>query len=199
MVVNIRCPNCGKEGIPSTEEKCPECGFETRNYFVEKFPEVEVAFESEITPPSKPELWLVALVVFDVVAALVAFILAIIIYPGNGWLAPVIFAIPATFFGFIATAGIVHEYSKRKLFYTDFEAYQKQSKKEAKLWEAIEQKKREEEEQELSKLPACPICGSKLHVKRISTLNRAASVTAWGLASSKIGKQYKCENCGHMW
>ena len=49
-----------------------------------------------------------------------------------------------------------------------------------------------------SKHPKCPMCGST-NTERISTLNRAASVAAVGLASSKIGKQYQCKNCKHKW
>lgn len=45
---------------------------------------------------------------------------------------------------------------------------------------------------------ACPMCGSK-KVKRIGTGNRIVSVAGAGLASGKIGKQYKCDECKHMW
>jgi len=34
---------------------------------------------------------------------------------------------------------------------------------------------------------------------RITTVDRAISVSAVGLASGKIGKQYKCKDCKHMW
>lgn len=44
----------------------------------------------------------------------------------------------------------------------------------------------------------CPACGSTRYEK-ISTLNRVVSVELAGLASSKIGKQYKCKKCGHLW
>ncbi len=44
----------------------------------------------------------------------------------------------------------------------------------------------------------CPNCGSQ-KVKSIGTLNRGFSVYLWGLASSKIGKQYECDNCKHKW
>ena len=44
----------------------------------------------------------------------------------------------------------------------------------------------------------CPMCGSK-KVKKIGTVNRAASVATVGLASSKIGKQYECDDCKHKW
>jgi len=46
--------------------------------------------------------------------------------------------------------------------------------------------------------PVCPSCGSR-NTSRIGNINRAASVATWGLASSKIGKQYECKNCKHKW
>lgn len=46
--------------------------------------------------------------------------------------------------------------------------------------------------------PKCPQCGSDKIVK-ISTTNRAVSIAVTGLASGKIGKQYQCKNCKHMW
>ena len=45
---------------------------------------------------------------------------------------------------------------------------------------------------------SCPMCGSK-KVKKISDISRAASVAALGVASSKIGKQWECDNCNHKW
>ena len=44
----------------------------------------------------------------------------------------------------------------------------------------------------------CPVCGSS-KVIRISDTSRTISVSVNGLASNKIGKQYECENCLHMW
>lgn len=67
------------------------------------------------------------------------------------------------------------------------------------MMKKAQENKKKQEEERLLKLPACPICGTKTHVKRISTLNRATSVTAFGLASSKIGKQYECTHCKHKW
>lgn len=37
------------------------------------------------------------------------------------------------------------------------------------------------------------------NIEKISTVNRATSIAMTGLASGKIGKQYKCKNCKHMW
>lgn len=46
--------------------------------------------------------------------------------------------------------------------------------------------------------PKCPTCGSKA-IRSISTLERAGSVYAFGLMTKKIGKSFKCNNCGYMW
>lgn len=41
----------------------------------------------------------------------------------------------------------------------------------------------------------CPICGNQ-NVSKIGLINRAVSTGLFGLASSKIGKTHKCNNCG---
>ena len=44
----------------------------------------------------------------------------------------------------------------------------------------------------------CPVCKSK-RVRKIDNLERSLSVSALGLASDKIGKQYECDECKHKW
>lgn len=44
----------------------------------------------------------------------------------------------------------------------------------------------------------CPTCQST-NISKIGTLNRMASIGLFGLASSKIGKTHKCNNCGTTW
>ena len=44
----------------------------------------------------------------------------------------------------------------------------------------------------------CPYCNST-NVTKIGTVNRAVSVGIFGLASSKIGKTHKCNDCGSTW
>lgn len=44
----------------------------------------------------------------------------------------------------------------------------------------------------------CPKCYNA-EIKEISTVRKAASVLALGLASPKIGKRYRCLGCGHTW
>lgn len=41
----------------------------------------------------------------------------------------------------------------------------------------------------------CPYCHS-IHTEKISWLDRVGSAELWGLGSSKIGKQFHCEDCG---
>lgn len=46
--------------------------------------------------------------------------------------------------------------------------------------------------------PKCPTCGSA-NVSKIGNFNRMLSISFFGLASSKIGKTHKCNNCGTTW
>lgn len=43
----------------------------------------------------------------------------------------------------------------------------------------------------------CPYCGSD-YCEKLGLMNKSASLAFWGLASNKIGKQWKCKNCGSM-
>lgn len=52
--------------------------------------------------------------------------------------------------------------------------------------------------EEKSRTPKCPSCGSG-NISKIGVINRAVSTHFLGLASSKIGKTHKCNNCGSMW
>lgn len=44
----------------------------------------------------------------------------------------------------------------------------------------------------------CPVCGCT-DIERITTVSRLTSVAMVGVASGKIGKQYKCRKCKHLW
>lgn len=79
------------------------------------------------------------------------------------------------------------------------------SQKEEKNRIKIERLQREREHEELLKAiqqnnntPKCPTCHST-NISKIGTLNRMVSVGLFGLASSKIGKTHKCNNCGATW
>lgn len=44
----------------------------------------------------------------------------------------------------------------------------------------------------------CPSCGSS-NISKVGIASRIVSAGVFGLASSKIGKTHKCNNCGTMW
>ena len=43
--------------------------------------------------------------------------------------------------------------------------------------------------------PKCPICNSK-NLKKISVANRAVNIAIFGVLSTKINKQWHCNDCG---
>lgn len=47
-------------------------------------------------------------------------------------------------------------------------------------------------------IPRCPHCKST-NIKKISGLNRGASIAMWGIFSKKINKSFECKNCGYTW
>lgn len=49
-----------------------------------------------------------------------------------------------------------------------------------------------------SKSVECPYCHS-MNTSKISTISRMTSTAMLGLASSKIGKTHKCNDCGSTW
>ncbi|MDE7293237.1 MAG: hypothetical protein K2N72_02310 [Oscillospiraceae bacterium] len=81
-----------------------------------------------------------------------------------------------------------------------------QFKEQKEIWEKIREpiRKRYEEERqaraqrnreiEMRNRVTCPYCNS-FDVSKISTFSRSASVSLFGLASNKIGKQWHCNHC----
>lgn len=105
----------------------------------------------------------------------------------------------ATFF--CGIAWIVTIYAKNQaredlvLVKQSVDSYEK--KVEERKVRAAELAKKQQELQD-AQHPKCPNCGSK-NTKRITVTNRAVSTATLGIASSTIGKQYKCNRCKHMW
>lgn len=52
--------------------------------------------------------------------------------------------------------------------------------------------------QEWLNKPKCPTCGST-NIKKIGSIERGASIAAFGIFSKKINKTFKCNNCGYTW
>lgn len=46
-------------------------------------------------------------------------------------------------------------------------------------------------------IPKCPYCGS-MNIEKIGQFDKITSIGIWGLASDKIGKQWKCVQCKSM-
>ena len=44
----------------------------------------------------------------------------------------------------------------------------------------------------------CPYCGH-YKVRSAKWEDKSLSVAFWGIASAKLGTNYKCEHCNHMW
>lgn len=65
-------------------------------------------------------------------------------------------------------------------------------------WKAAHELEKQKQYNKLNRGYKCPNCGMNAG-HEIGAFNKAASVSAFGLASDKIGKNYKCESCGYMW
>ena len=52
--------------------------------------------------------------------------------------------------------------------------------------------------EEKSRVQKCPTCGST-NIRKMSGIERGASIAAFGIFSKKINKTFKCGNCGYTW
>ena len=80
---------------------------------------------------------------------------------------------------------------------SDYEKHFSNKTNSSVLGDAFLQSLREERER-VSRGIRCPNCGSR-DCSKIGMANRAVGVMALGLASSSIGKSYKCYKCGYKW
>ena len=219
------CPECGKENVSDSAVSCPECGYAIKDHFdqirqeeerkrkeeaaLEKIREenkrkIETAPQRQADAIKRSETALErsskemrrAGIAFLVL--LVLLILFICINP-NEWISfTLVFGI-GLFIAFVffytaksdkAKATKDLELAKQSI--DKYEQNLKERQKEEYLQNLLQARKNE------AKHPKCPVCGST-RTERISTVGRAASIATLGLASSKIGKQYQCNNCKHKW
>ena len=82
------------------------------------------------------------------------------------------------------------------------EAYQARLKQEEEstkeFMEEWERQRNKSSYKPASNSPKCPACGST-NTSKIGVLGRSTSIFAFGLASNKIGKNWKCHSCGNTW
>lgn len=66
--------------------------------------------------------------------------------------------------------------------------------KDAKMMQEMNERIKTQQDLASGKRVVCPYCKST-NTEKISTLNRAVSISIVGAASSKLGKQWHCKNC----
>ncbi len=221
----IKCPECGYENVSNSTELCPNCGYDIRMYLdvlqIEKeqmrlaqskkddayYQQVQAEVEKNrdakrkqldaLPEPSKPNAIIIVLGVCFVILSLLLVFLEFVFW--------------GIIIGLIGIAGIIvgrNQYKEDKRIYElslkDMDTAKMQAYTLKKNNDMALERQNEEIINALNPFKSitngyvCPMCGKKSG-KKISTANRAASVAMLGLSSAKIGKQYKCTSCGHMW
>ena len=195
----IKCPECGRENVSDSAEACPECGYGIKAHFErikqEDIKQQQARMKEEyekrrienVKKPDKPSAFN-GLMIFGILC-LVGGVLCLVV-PDMMIFSVFEFAIG----GWLCYDGN-KQYEKEKASYElslrNFEAYQRE-----KIREQDEERRREEIR--IANSIKCPVCGSS-DTERITSVNRAVSIATVGLASGKIGKQYRCKKCKHMW
>lgn len=220
----IRCPECGRQNISDTAVACPECGYAIREHFerIKDEEEREVKriqeYQQHIEEEEKRRIieridavkkinenidqYKANMIFFTV---LLVPLLGILIYSKFSVGGIILVACDLLLLYRIKSK---LDKSKKSLQLSELnrEQFDKNVEEERLKTEAIRESRQRIKEKERARQerikeaqhPVCPNCGSK-NTHRISTASRAVSTAAWGVASSTVGKQYKCDDCKHMW
>ena len=182
----VTCPECGRENVSDSAESCPDCGYGIKSHFEkvrseQRKKEIHELKLQNVEMPDAPKKMNAAygLAIFGGIGAL-----------GGFAISPTMGLLMLAFAFWMCYEGLKQydkELEKYNLAKSDFEKYKQ---------EVVHQ----EEQLALNEAlkPRCPQCNST-NIQKISTTDRAVSVAMVGVASGKIGKQYKCKNCKHMW
>ncbi len=220
----IRCPECGRQNISDTAVACPECGYAIREHFerikdeeereVKRIQEYQQHIEEEEKRRIIERIDAVKKInenIDQYKANMIFF--TVLLVPLLGVLIYSKFSVG----GIILVACdllLLYRFkskldkNKKSLQLSELnrEQFDKNVEEERLKTEAIRESRQRIKEKERARQerikeaqhPVCPNCGSK-NTHRISTASRAVSTAAWGVASSTVGKQYKCDDCKHMW
>lgn len=191
----IECPECGRKNVSDSAKACPECGFGIEEYFEKlKFEEEQEILSKElkkeeaerekeqldtIPMPPKPNL------ILDIVLGFIAIGL---------WGIGCLILLPSPFntigfflFMLVAVCVAVSFYrdscEKYNRALADFDKYRREELSRIEIESSLKQYKK-------AMGPKCPMCGAT-NIMGMPDSSRASA--------RKIGKQYKCRNCKHMW
>lgn len=222
----VNCPECGKQNVSDTAVSCPDCGFAIKDYYEkirfeekclqeeqaeQKKREAEELYKQETAGERQKEtIERLEKQIEDAkkelrngtIGLCISIPLAILsyAYSNHGDLGTII--VISVIAAFISLVFVVSGASEKETATADLETAKRNlDEYEQNLnirIKAIVAQGKAYAAKNAAKHPKCPACGST-NTERISTLNRAVSVAAVGLASSKIGKQYECKNCKHKW
>lgn len=177
------CPYCGKKYADAVrpEKQLKECPF------------CETNFETGLPPKPKFGIDRIVCIMVGVALIVPTFIWSDVALSSGIWL----FALMGIVICFLTIKSYVvrknlHDYAQ----YNPKE-YARQVTERREKDESRTQREIAERKERLARLPACPICGSKEYVERITNADRSVEVAVWGLGASSVGKQFECRKCRH--
>lgn len=183
------CPYCGKKYADAVrpEKQLKECPF------------CETNFETGLPPKPVFDTGMVIVIFVGLIFIALPFIICALAtgsikYVDAG-------GIPFWVIGIVICWFPIHLYDRQKGLYDDAinnpKEYAREVTERREKDESRTQKEIAERKEKLARLPACPICGSKEYVERISNVDRSVDVAVWGLGASSVGKQFVCRKCRH--
>lgn len=188
----INCPECGESFLESLKI-CPYCGLSLDDKeTLKKLSDIKY-LEHEASTNDELLLWVTALIGSSILLFYFFFIFFAV---DKGFF--VVSMIILGILSFVGSLGrVIDELSRKKnmkndaiLAKADYDAYVLKKEKELqKLSDSIERSS-----SCTKNSPKCPYCHS-LNVVKVSTASRMLSTSAVGMASNKIGKQWKCNSC----
>lgn len=213
----VKCLICGQENVDDKAETCPRCGYCMKYYYhdlrrkeeimqglhVVKSIDTERQAElDKIKMPNKPGIGTLLFTFFGAGFCFFGWAVLICYWMNKEdpfWLYEFCFWFFLVFWIFGTLSSFKCDLDDYKFAQKNFRAYQEQKLREKK--QAEEQAKARNNARKYQSsyhYIECPSCGS-FSTEEISQWSRSMSVKAYGMASPKIGKQYQCKNCGHMW